>query len=772
MQKPGFSEQIFNSINENYTEIILIGIAIMAVVTIFNIALFFIFSKIKKPVSVATPLVISMITGLIFTAGFSCSVVMPFFMSERKWSHFLSIILISSYFVFFILSFVVSYLFGSRELKRYEDIISEDGIVLGVRNMPDGSAAINPKWFKMGWQSLFTNILVLGGIGSGKTSTVLLKFLQQICNMNKSRPSCFVLDIKGDLFETVKLWNHSRQDDLVCYGYGYVPTNMLGSDDVLKTVDNLSKSFECLNEKGSSDVFYSGVQKDYLKMIIHLYRLFFSRPLTDEANRYIYNRYFMFKDDMSEHMWRLFQLGTSVQVRSFKNTPPYKRQLIPFESYEYDKIFLNEKDAFVRADDFTIKDIYIILNDVRLSKTLYMYMREYLFYLKIVKHHWDKYNDMESTLDLYRIFVFDKSFEKNITGVKAPLSTISDKSISDYFNARNRTIDFKKDIDAGKIIFINVPEGNLGKDVARLIGILFLFQYLSALNTRNSVIGGMDRERPVFILIDEFFKFINSELMNFTSTSRSARVCNVLLGQSLGQIPPEYKDATKSNLRTKIIFSIGDEVTAEEISRYLGEHKTVRKSTSKSYGITQSQSKSESELFDRKIKPQDLIEMAPWKAAVSHFDGSQTLPAEIVSFPAWFHKGFNIYPVEHVFISFYNKIKVQEEELDKKGNKSIVTKIKRKPVPVTKDSAKTFLLKIKKFCSGNRIKISEITVSDSNIYFALSYRSSFLQTSRNLIENAASKIHPSFDLTVKQYSYDELISQKKKLNLPESNVRI
>jgi hypothetical protein len=252
----------------------------------------------------------------------------------------------------------------------------------------------------------------------------------------------------------------------------------------------------------------------------------------------------------------------------------------------------------------------------------------------------------------------------------------------------------------------------------------------------------MSKDRPVFILIDEFFKFVNKEIMNFTSTSRSAKAVNILLGQSLGQFPEEYRESLKSNLRTKIIFSIGDEVTAESMSRYLGEHVQKRRSSSRSYGPYGSTSQSEAEQFDRKIKVHNLIELKPFMAATSHFDGEKTVPAEIVSFPAWFQKGFNIFPVEYFILKF--------EKLETKR-------------------ALEFLQTTRNMLKKRKVKMSELTVSGNTIFFSLSYTYIINESAVSYVLSEAGKCG-RYEIQRFSCSYDELLDRKRKLEIPKPNV--
>ncbi|MFQ5729933.1 MAG: type IV secretory system conjugative DNA transfer family protein, partial [Waddliaceae bacterium] len=69
------------------------------------------------------------------------------------------------------------------------------------------------------------NILVLGGIGSGKTTRVMHSLLFQLLEKGCGG---LIFDIKGDFFKaTVKLTNDAKRDDVIVFGPGHEKMNLL-----------------------------------------------------------------------------------------------------------------------------------------------------------------------------------------------------------------------------------------------------------------------------------------------------------------------------------------------------------------------------------------------------------------------------------------------------------------------------------------------------------------------------------------------------------------
>ena len=140
-----------------------------------------------------------------------------------KYPKLWSLIKISYKISFFVVSFIFfnnlfSHLFSSKISKSTfkNSLTAPDGLFLYVGN----NYKTNEKIF-ISDKGLFQNVLVTGTIGSGKTSSVLYPFVNQLIayasNCSSEKLGMLILDVKGNFYKKVKEFaiNNNREDDLV-----------------------------------------------------------------------------------------------------------------------------------------------------------------------------------------------------------------------------------------------------------------------------------------------------------------------------------------------------------------------------------------------------------------------------------------------------------------------------------------------------------------------------------------------------------------------------
>jgi len=116
---------------------------------------------------------------------------------------------------------------------------------------------------------------------------------------------------------------------------------------------------------------------------------------------------------------------------------------------------------------------------------------------------------------------------------------------------------FRKIMDEGKILIVNLAKGRLGEDSANLLGALLVTTLSLAAFSRADV---EEANRPdYFIMIDEFQSFTTLSVANMVSEIRKYHVGLVLAHQHLHQLEPEIQHAVLGNAGTLISFRIGPE---------------------------------------------------------------------------------------------------------------------------------------------------------------------------------------------------------------------
>jgi hypothetical protein len=114
---------------------------------------------------------------------------------------------------------------------------------------------------------------------------------------------------------------------------------------------------------------------------------------------------------------------------------------------------------------------------------------------------------------------------------------------------------FRKLMDDGMILLVNVSKGRLGEESSLILGSLVVSTLGLAAFSRAEVEA--ERRRPFFLYLDEFHNFTTLMLANMMSELRKYGVGLVLAHQYLNQLEPNIRDAVLGNAGTILSFRVG-----------------------------------------------------------------------------------------------------------------------------------------------------------------------------------------------------------------------
>jgi hypothetical protein len=174
-------------------------------------------------------------------------------------------------------------------------------------------------------------------------------------------------------------------------------------------------------------------------------------------------------------------------------------------------------------------------------------------------------NDFLKTVgDPEVLYYWQKAFTQ-LTGNKSigPVITrldsfLSPKLIRYMVSQRVNRLDFAKIMDGGKILLAKLPQGQIGRENAYLVGSLLVSKFQQAAMSRQRQ---SEKERRFFSLyVDEFHHFITPSMGEILSGARKYRLGLVLAHQELRQLErdSEVASAVLSNPYTRILFRVGD----------------------------------------------------------------------------------------------------------------------------------------------------------------------------------------------------------------------
>ena len=594
-----FQIKLLTALANKYDNFLLIISAAVVISIAIAVISLIVYPKIKEPVLRGKPAVTFAVGAGFFTIpiylyfylvkiirfGFLIQDVFPLF------------VLFSVYFfpLYIILMKIISFKRGP-----YEDNIEKDTLILGIREGDFGEKVINPNFIKLKESALRGDLHIIGGKGSGKTTTFVMPSLQQIfTDTSKSRPCVFLEDIKGVLADSVDAMEHPRKDDVMIIGYKGIAGNLLDMTDPELTANNLMLAFKNY-QSGDVHEFFHNYASRFLENTL-LFLDYFNRrdrgydiPNLDHEHGHLIKPFFDFK------------AVTLVEVYNW-------------------------------VAEFDLKNYVIGYVEENRDTTGYFDPKIY----ECIRYFKKALRDDEGHL-------------LSLINMISPL--ISEK-VRKYF-ASPEPFDFVDAINKGKIIIVNVPTGTLGT-IAKLIGLVLLLQMQKAAIKRVDSSFKIDRSRLIYIILDEVQEFMCSELAVFPAISRQAKVCNMYLHQSLGQIPEKFSDALFGNTLTKIALYVRDNQTANYLSENFGE-KIVRKemqSESKQGGVQRpgqigagtikSYSKSFREEKERRFSPHDILHLPKNTAVFSRFDGGQLLESYRANLMPFYLEENDLFPVYH-----------------------------------------------------------------------------------------------------------------------------
>ena len=409
-----------------------------------------------------------------------------------------------------------------KKLKNSIDIINfdenyEKKLEICVGKIPE----INEKIY-IPEKGLYQNILITGTIGTGKTSSAMYPFTEQLIEYESEnydkKIGMLILDVKGNYFNQVRkfAYKYNRLDDVIVIELGgkykYNPLNK----------PNLKAS----------------VLANRLKIILEL----FSGKTTES--------YWI---DKSEQILcecikfcRLYNDGY-VNFEELHN-------LVTNQNYYIEKIEIVKK--LFQKNKFSKEECYDLLTSIT-------------FFEK-------EFYKLDS-----RTMSILKSEITRITNC-----FISDYQVSKTFNPIQIEQNFyglEEILSKGKIVVLNMNIAeykNLSKIIAAYLKLDFQSEVLSRLAQNNK-----NKTRTVAFISDEYHEYITETDADFFAQSREAKCINIVATQSYTSLLKTLNDESIlkvviQNLINKIWFRTDDTYTIEEVQKQIGKEEKEKISKS------------------------------------------------------------------------------------------------------------------------------------------------------------------------------------------------
>jgi len=127
--------------------------------------------------------------------------------------------------------------------------------------------------------------------------------------------------------------------------------------------------------------------------------------------------------------------------------------------------------------------------------------------------------------------------------------------LNKILTAPKENISFRKIMDEGKTILVNLSKGKLGEDASHLLGGLLMTSIgLAAFSRADSP---EEKRKDFTIFADEFQNFTTLSLVNMASELRKYHVSMILAHQFIDQLDLDIRNAVIGNAGTLICFRLG-----------------------------------------------------------------------------------------------------------------------------------------------------------------------------------------------------------------------
>jgi len=118
------------------------------------------------------------------------------------------------------------------------------------------------------------------------------------------------------------------------------------------------------------------------------------------------------------------------------------------------------------------------------------------------------------------------------------------------------SLDFRKIMDEGKILLVNLSKGRIGELNASLLGMIIVGKLTMAAFSRADM-SDRDARRDFYLYIDEFQNFTTPSISTILSEARKYRLCLIVAHQFIAQLKDPIRDAIFGNVGSMISFRIG-----------------------------------------------------------------------------------------------------------------------------------------------------------------------------------------------------------------------
>ena len=229
---------------------------------------------------------------------------------------------------------------------------------------------------------------------------------------------------------------------------------------------------------------------------------------------------------------------TSIVGLMYKLYDPHKTGII---GPRFEHAIRNAMLTVMSEPGNTFVEVVRVLTDAK-------YVQELLPKVKdpMVRRYWT--DQIAQTSDFHKSEVLDyivSKFGRFVTN----------KMMRNIIGQSESAFNFRKVMDEGKILLINLAKGRIGEENSQFLGLILVPKILIGAMSRQDI--PEEQRRPFYLYVDEFQNFATPDFAQILSEARKFGLALTVANQFIGQMEEEVKNAIFGNVGTLVSFRVG-----------------------------------------------------------------------------------------------------------------------------------------------------------------------------------------------------------------------
>lgn len=132
---------------------------------------------------------------------------------------------------------------------------------------------------------------------------------------------------------------------------------------------------------------------------------------------------------------------------------------------------------------------------------------------------------------------------------------VTNKLMRNIIGQGKSSFDFRKVMDEGKILIVNLSKGLVGEENTQFLGLLLVPKILAAAMSRADI--PEDQRKDFYLYVDEFQNFATDDFAQILSEARKYKLNLIVANQYISQIDERIRDAVFGNVGSIVSFKVG-----------------------------------------------------------------------------------------------------------------------------------------------------------------------------------------------------------------------